>query len=233
MILLKKKIIIAIDGYSSCGKSSFAKLIASDLDYIHLDSGAMYRAVALFAFRKGLTEEKQFNEAEFKNSLSDINISFKNTHGENHTFLNDEDVEKEIREVEVSAAASTISKIREVREHLVRMQQEMGKYKEIVMDGRDIGTVVFPDAEVKIFMTADMNIRAKRRYEELKAKGISGSFEEISENIELRDNQDTQREISPLRQAEDAVVLDNSSMSFDEQMVWFRHLLEKKNLLVT
>ena len=231
MTLLKKEIIIAIDGYSSCGKSSFARLIASDLGYIYIDSGAMYRAIALSAIRKGLSGESRFNDPDFINTLSDNRISFKNIKGENRTFLNGEDVEKEIRKVEIAYAASTISKLREVREYLVDLQQTMGTEKGIVMDGRDIGTVVFPDAEIKIFMTAGTNIRAKRRFEELKEKGIAAGFEEVLKDIEARDKQDSERAISPLRQAENAVVLDNSYMTIDEQMTWFGQLLEKKNLL--
>ena len=231
IILLKKKIIIAIDGYSSCGKSSFAKLIASDLQYIYLDSGAMYRAIALWAIKKGYLNENGYNDPDFIKNLPENNISFKNINGENRTFLNGEDVEKEIRKVDIAYAASTISKVREVREYLVSLQQAMGTEKGIVMDGRDIGTVVFPDAEVKIFMTAETNIRVKRRFDELKEKGISASFEEVVKDIEARDKQDTEREISPLRQAVDAVVLDNSHMTFKEQMIWFRQLVKKKKLL--
>ncbi len=231
MVSLKKKIIVAIDGYSSCGKSSFAKLIASELGYIHLDSGAMYRAVALFAIRKNLIDANYINSVELINSLSEIGISFINRNDESFTLLNGENVEQEIREVEVSSIASTISKIGEVREYLVGLQQMMGKDKGIVMDGRDIGTVVFPGAEIKIFMTASMEVRTKRRYDELKSKGIKARLGEVTENIKMRDEQDTTRKISPLRQAEDAILLDNSSMTFEEQMVWFEHILNKKNLL--
>ncbi len=231
MISLKKKIIVAIDGYSSCGKSSFAKLIAYDLGYLYLDSGSMYRAVALFALNKGYIEKKQINQAELIKSLPEIHISFNHKKGDNHILLNDKNIESEIRSVEVSSMASTISKIAEVRSLLVRMQQDMGKEKGMVMDGRDIGTVVFPNAEIKIFMTADMNVRAKRRYDELISKGIPVSFEEVLEDIKTRDNQDKNREISPLRQAEDATLLDNSYMTFDDQMNWFHQLLTDRKLL--
>ena len=231
MISLKHKIVVTIDGYSSCGKSSFAKLIAVELNYVYVDSGAMYRAVALYAIRKELVNENKINIDKLSAHLPEIQIRFITHKAENYTFLNSENVEKEIRTIEVSSVASEISKIAQIREHLVQMQQYMGKKKGIVMDGRDIGTVVFPKAEVKIFMKADITVCAKRRYTELKVKGIHASLDEISRNIKERDEQDSNREISPLRQAEDAVVLDNSHMTFDEQMIWFRQLLFQKNLL--
>ena len=232
MIQLKNKIIVAIDGYSSCGKSSFARLIASQMGYIHLDSGAMYRAVAFFAIGNNLFKEYQFIQAELLKKLPDIQISFKNIEAENHTFLNGKDIEKEIRSVEIASAASTVSKIAGVRKYLVGLQQEMGNEKGIVMDGRDIGTVVFPNAEVKIFMTARMEVRVKRRYDELRNKGITTNYNDVQIDIMTRDKQDTGRAISPLRQAEDAILLDNSFMTFEEQMVWFGQVLADKDLLL-
>jgi cytidylate kinase len=232
MIVLKKKIIVAIDGYSSCGKSSFARLIASSLHYIHLDSGAMYRAVALYALLEGLITDNQCNITELINKLSGIELTYSIVRDESHICLNGRDIEKEIRTIEISSIASTISKIGPVREYLVRLQQSLGKNKGIVMDGRDIGTVVFPDAEIKIFMTADLEVRTTRRYLELKEKKIVTSRAEVSKDINMRDNQDSTRKISPLRKADDAVVLDNSKMTFDEQMVWFRHLVKEKDLLI-
>jgi cytidylate kinase len=231
MINLRNKIIIAIDGYSSCGKSSFARRIAKELNYLYLDSGAMYRTVALNAQRSGWINGKKIDFINLIDSLKDIKISFRNLEGENQAFLNDQNVEKEIRGVEVSAFVSEISKIPEVRKHLVLLQQELGKDKGIVMDGRDIGTVVFPKAEIKLFMTADPAVRAKRRYDELKTKGISASLEEITQNINERDFQDINRGISPLTKAIDAILLDNSYMNFEDQMKWFIKLLYNKDLV--
>jgi cytidylate kinase len=231
MVILTNKLIIAVDGYSSCGKSSFAKLIAQYLSYLYLDSGAMYRTVALFAIRNHLIKEFRIDIPALVRQLSHIHISFKTIDGEYYTFLNGENIEMEIRGVEVSSVVSEISKIPEVRAHLVQLQQAMGKDKGIVMDGRDIGTVVFPDAEIKIFMKADTAVRARRRYEELKAKGIEASLEEIRKNINERDYLDMNRKVSPLAQASDAVVLDNSNMSFEQQMEWFRKLLVERGYL--
>jgi cytidylate kinase len=231
MIRLQKKIIVAIDGYSSCGKSSFARLIARELDYIHLDSGAMYRAVTFYALQKGCISEKKINIPMLIANLSQIHVSFRNQRGNNYTYLNEEPVESAIRGVEVSSMVSEISKLPEVRKHLVKLQQQMGNDKGIVMEGRDIGTVVFPDAEIKIFMTADTSVRAKRRYDELRAKGMSVSIEEITRNITERDDLDIHREISPLVKADDAVVLDNSHMTFGGQMNWFRELLIRRKLV--
>jgi cytidylate kinase len=231
MITLRKKIIVAVDGYSSCGKSSFAKLIARVLDYLYLDSGAMYRAVTLYALRHGWINDKIINANMLIANLKHVTISFKINKGENQTYLNDEQVEQDIRGVEVSSVVSEISKIPEVRKHLVQLQQKIGKNKGIVMDGRDIGTVVFPAAEVKIFMTANAAVRAKRRYDELKAKGLGASIDEIAKNIGERDYQDIHRKVSPLVQAKDAVVLDNSTMTFEDQMTWFRQLLKQRNLI--
>ena len=229
---LKKKIVVAIDGFSSCGKSTYAKLIAKELDYIFIDTGAMYRSVSLFAIRQQLVKEKTIDTTELISRLNEIRITFKHdSTGKICTFLNDENVEEAIRGVEVSQLVSEVSTIKEVRGHLVAQQQKMGKEKGIVMDGRDIGTVVFPDAEIKIYMTASAKVRAQRRYDELTQKGILVSFEEIQKNIEERDYTDIHRKESPLKKARDAIELDNSHMSFAEQMQWFKALIIKKNLL--
>jgi cytidylate kinase len=227
---MNKKIIIAIDGYSSSGKSTFAKRIAKELNYIYIDSGAMYRAVTLYCMRQGFIGEGKLNIAGILQEINDIHIEFVYSPDidEHETFLNSENVEKEIRGIEVSAYVSSISKIPEVRERMVELQRQIGIFKGIVMDGRDIGTVVFPDAELKIFMTASVDIRAKRRYDELINKGVSVNLEEIRRNIVARDITDENRDISPLRRADDAVVLDNSRMTVEEQMKWVHRLIEKK-----
>lgn len=225
-----KKIVIAIDGYSSSGKSSFAKRIASQLGYIFIDTGAMYRAVTLYAMQKGLIGKDGKVDAEaVAESLPDINIVFRynSQHEASDIYLNGQNVEKEIRNIEVSNNVSTISQIPEVREQLVRLQQEMGAEKGVVMDGRDIGTVVFPDAELKIFMTADPEVRAMRRYKELLEKGEKVSLEEIIENIRKRDNADITRTVSPLKKAPDALTLDNSRMSVEEQWAWVNEKINK------
>jgi cytidylate kinase len=224
-----KKIIIAVDGYSSCGKSTFAKAIAYELNYIYVDSGAMYRAVALYCLRNGIIINNETDYEALIKSLGLINIEFRfNKQTQNcETFLNNNNVERDIRSVEVSEVVSLISKIREVRAKILKLQREMGEKKGIVMDGRDIGTVVFPDAELKIFMTADVDVRAKRRYDELKEKGVEVSFEEIKKNIQERDDLDVSRKVSPLLKAEDAVELDNSNMTPDEQMDWFRTIISR------
>jgi cytidylate kinase len=231
MTKLNKKVIIAIDGYSSCGKSSFAKLIASKLNYMYLDSGGMYRAVALYAMRHKMIHYNEVDIEKLTDSLSDIEIRFTKDHYGFSTWLNGENVEKEIRGPAVSSTVSAVSKIREVRLRLVQIQQKMGENKGIVMDGRDIGTVVFPKAEIKIFMIADTKVRAQRRYEELMTKGINARLEEITANIEERDYQDIHREISPLLKADDAFVLDNSHLNFDQQMLWFENILKEKGLV--
>jgi cytidylate kinase len=231
MMVLRKKIIIAIDGYSSCGKSSFAKLIALQLHYLYLDSGAMYRAVALYAMRNKLMAGNDVDIDKLNSCLSEINIDFAKDQNGFYTLLNGENIEKEIRGVAVSTSVSAISKIRQVRQRLVQIQQKMGQNKGIVMDGRDIGTVVFPQAEIKVFMIADAKVRAQRRFDELVTKGIAASLEEIKANIEARDYQDIHRELSPLIQAEDSFVLDNSYMTFDEQMLWFENILQAKGLV--
>jgi cytidylate kinase len=227
---MEKRLIIAIDGYSSCGKSTFARLIAKELNYIFIDSGAMYRAVTLFCIRKNFIGKGGLNTGGVLSELKDIHIDFiyNPDINEYETFLNSENVEKEIRSMEVAAHVSRISQIPEVRARMVELQRQIGVSKGIVMDGRDIGTVVFPDAEIKIFMTASVDIRAKRRHDELKGKGIAIDFKEIKRNITARDIADENRDISPLRRADDAIILDNSRMSVEEQMSWVKHIIEKK-----
>ena len=210
-----KKIIVAIDGYSSCGKSTLAKALAGRLGYAYVDSGAMYRAATLYLLRHGIgIGEEDAVEA----ALDDIHIRFERNPSGNRTLLNGADVEEQIRSMEVSAVVSEVSAISPVRRAMVRQQQNMGKHKGIVMDGRDIGTVVFPDAELKIFLTAAKEIRVARRYRELKAKGIDISLGEVEENLAHRDLIDSTRDDSPLRQAEDAVVLDNSHLTPEQQL---------------
>jgi cytidylate kinase len=217
-----KKIIIAIDGHSSCGKSTMAKSLAKRLGYVYIDTGAMYRVVTLVALRKGWIENKIPDTQKIINGLKDIKITFKwdEQAGKNTTFLNGENVEDEIRQLEVSENVSPISTIAEVRHEMVRQQRENGKNKGIVMDGRDIGTVVFPDAELKIFMTASPEIRAQRRYLELTEKGDKVNFEEILANVEGRDKIDSTRAVSPLKQAGDALILDNSELTREQQLDW-------------
>ncbi len=226
---MKKKIVIAIDGYSSCGKSTFAKAIAKELNYIYIDSGAMYRAVTLYSMRKGFIKNGIPYKPGIINDLDNIKIDFiyNPGSGESEIHLNSENVEKEIRSIEVSSHVSAVSTIPEVRTRMVALQREIGAQKGIVMDGRDIGTVVFPDAELKIFMTASADIRAKRRHDEMTGKGLKVSFEEVRRNIVSRDITDENRDISPLRRADDAVVLDNSRMTVEEQMIWVRSLIDR------
>lgn len=218
-----RKIVIALDGFSSCGKSTFAKAIAARLGYIFIDTGAMYRAVTLHALQSGAIAGGVVDEEAIVRLLDDIAITFRFNplRGASDIYVNGELVEGKIRTIEVSNFVSAVSSIREVREKLVAMQQEMGRSRGVVMDGRDIGTVVFPDAELKIYMTADARVRAERRYAELQAKGDDVSFDEVLENVISRDKADMSRKISPLRQAEDAIVLDNSYMTVEEQMAWF------------
>ncbi|MGD0342744.1 MAG: (d)CMP kinase [Bacteroidales bacterium] len=227
---MEKKLIIAIDGYSSCGKSTFAKAIATELKYIYVDSGAMYRAVTLFCMKKGYVGRDGLDLNGILEDLKDIHIGFVYNPDilEYETFLNCENVETEIRGIEVSSFVSRISQIPEVRTHMVELQRQIGVFKGIVMDGRDIGTVVFPDADIKIFMTASVDIRAKRRFDELKGKNADVDFEEIKRNIIARDIADENRDISPLRRADDAIVLDNSRMTVEEQMKWVNEIIEKK-----
>lgn len=225
----KRDIIIAIDGYSACGKSTFAKAIARELNYIYVDSGAMYRVITLFCLRNNLIKEKWVDKEELKRKLYSIQIGFKYNQALNRfeTYLNNENVEEEIRSVIVSNNVSPVSKIKEVREKLVEIQRGLGAKKGIVMDGRDIGSVVFPEAEIKIFLTATPAVRAQRRYDEMIEKGLDASFHDIEKNIRERDYIDENREISPLIRAKDAIILDNSNMSVDEQMIWFRGILKK------
>lgn len=212
---MDKQIVIAIDGHSSCGKSTMAKALAKKLNYLYIDSGAMYRAVTLYCLQNDIdTEDTNTIEKELPN----IHINFKQIEGLNTTFLNGKNVEQEIRSMQVSKNVSQVSKIASVRNHLVKLQQEMGKDKGIVMDGRDIGTVVFPDSKLKIFMTADPEIRAKRRLLELEQKGEKIDFESVLENLKMRDEIDSNRKIAPLRQAPDARVLDNSHLNQEEQL---------------
>ncbi|MBK7133353.1 MAG: (d)CMP kinase [Bacteroidales bacterium] len=227
---MNKRLIIAIDGYSSCGKSTFAKSVAKELNYIFIDSGAMYRAVTLYSMRHNYINSNEVNVPAIVAEVKNIYIDFiYNPDIEGYeTFLNSENVEKEIRSMDVSAHVSRISQIYEVRARLVELQREIGIAKGIVMDGRDIGTVVFPDADIKIFMTASVDIRAKRRFDELKAAGVTVDFEEIKRNIVARDIADENRDISPLRRADDAIVLDNSRMTVEEQMVWIKKIIDSK-----
>ena len=224
-----KKIVIAIDGYSSCGKSTMAKDLAREVGYIYVDTGAMYRAVTLFAMRNGVFDANDnIDEARLEALLPDVKLTFKLNSETKlpEVCLNGECVERDIRTLEVSQHVSPIAALPFVREKLVEQQQAMGKEKGIVMDGRDIGTVVFPDAELKIFVTASAEIRAQRRFKELEAKGMPANFDEILQNVEQRDYIDTHRETSPLRQADDALVLDNSHLTIADQKVW---LMEKFN----
>ena len=218
-----KKIIIAIDGFSSCGKSTFAKSIAARLGYIFIDTGAMYRAVTLYALEHGAIRSGIADEERIVALLPEIAITFRFNpqRGASDIYVNGDLVEGKIRTIEVSNCVSAVSSIREVREKLVAMQQQMGERRGVVMDGRDIGTVVFPDAELKIYMTADPKVRAERRYAELRAKGDEVSFDEVLDNVISRDKADMSRAISPLRKADDAVVLDNSRMKVGVQMEWF------------
>lgn len=220
-----KKITIAIDGYSSCGKSTMAKSLAKNLGYIYVDSGAMYRAVTLFALREGLFTEEGIAEQKLEALLPNINISFVNDEatGKPQTYLNGECVENEIRNMEVSSHVSPIAALGFVREAMVKLQQLMGEKKGIVMDGRDIGTTVFPNAELKIFVTASAEVRAQRRFDELKAKGEVANYEDILKNVVERDYIDMHREVSPLKQADDAILLDNSNMTIEEQQEWLQN----------
>ena len=226
-----KKIVIAIDGYSSCGKSTMAKDLAREVGYIYVDTGAMYRAVTLFAMRNNLFDGKGNVEAErLEQLLPQVQISFKlNAEtGRPEACLNGEVVENQIRSLEVSQHVSPVAALPFVRAKLVEQQQAMGRDKGIVMDGRDIGTVVFPDAELKIFVTATAEIRAMRRYKELQAKGMPADFDYILKNVEERDYIDTHRATSPLRQADDALLLDNSNLTIAEQKQWLMKMFEER-----
>lgn len=223
-----QKIIVAIDGHSSCGKSTIAKDVAIRFGYIFIDSGAMYRAVTLFALRNKLIVDGELHVSKLINHLQEIEIEFRynSEMQKSETYLNGENIEDEIRQLPVSQNVSLVATIPEVRKALVHLQQEMGRNKGIVMDGRDIGTVVFPSAELKLFITATAEIRAKRRFDELTAKGETISFIEILQNVQERDRIDSSREVSPLRKADDAILLDNSNMSREEQLQWVVEKME-------
>ncbi|MBR1548017.1 MAG: (d)CMP kinase [Prevotella sp.] len=216
-----KKITIAIDGHSSCGKSTMAKDLAREVGYVYVDTGAMYRCVTLYALRNGLfNADGSIKETELKAQMDNIRIDQRLVDGKTITYLNGEDVEREIRSLEVSNHVSPIATLAFVRTALVAQQQRMGAEGGIVMDGRDIGTVVFPNAELKIFVTASAEVRAQRRYDELKQKGMPADYADILKNVQERDYIDSHREVSPLRQAEDAILLDNSNMTISEQKEW-------------
>ena len=224
-----KKITIAIDGYSSCGKSTMAKDLAREVGYIYIDSGAMYRAVTLYCLENQLFTAEGIDTARLEADMPSIQISFQLNPetGRPMTYLNGVNVEDRIRTMEVSNRVSPVAALPFVREALVKLQQDMGKEKGIVMDGRDIGTTVFPEAELKIFVTASAEVRAQRRYDELKAKGQEASFEEILANVKERDYIDQNREVSPLRKADDAILLDNSHLTIEEQKRWLKERFEE------
>ena len=226
-----KKITIAIDGFSSCGKSTMAKDLAKKLGYVYVDTGAMYRAVTLYAMRNGLfNADGSVKTADLERQMSKINITFKlNKRAERpDTYLNNELVENDIRTLEVSNHVSQIAAVPFIREAMVAQQQRMGKDKGVVMDGRDIGTTVFPEAELKVFVTASAEVRAQRRYDELKEKGMPADFNDILKNVQERDYIDSHREVSPLRKAPDAIELDNSHMTITEQSAWLMEQVEQK-----
>ncbi len=227
-----KKITITIDGLSSCGKSTMARQLAKKIGYIYIDTGAMYRAVTLYALQNNIIKENKIEKDRLKKALSHLEIKFKLNKETSlpETYLNGVNVEKEIRSMQVSEQVSQIATLDFVRETLVNQQQKMGKDKGIVMDGRDIGTTVFPDAELKIFVQASPEVRAKRRYDELKAKNIESDYDQILANVTQRDEIDMNRTISPLRPAKDALILDNSDLTIEEQNEW---LLEKFNEVIS
>ena len=224
-----KKITIAIDGFSSCGKSTMAKALARNIGYLYFDSGAMYRAVALYCMQNGLIGSKGIDTATLQERITQIHITFEADPETMNsiTFLNGVNVEHEIRTIEVSQLVSKVAALDFVRSEMVNQQREMGKSKGIVMDGRDIGTTVFPDAEMKVFVTASAEVRAKRRYDELAARGDNPDYNEILENVQQRDHLDQTREVSPLKQADDALLLDNSGMTREEQMEWLIDVYKK------
>ncbi len=227
--MLIPDIIIAIDGYSSTGKSSFARLIATEFSFLYLDSGAMYRGVTLYAIEKGLVDNNgNVDTHTLAAALPDLDVHFTGSPSGSLTYLGDRCIEQEIRSLAVSGKVSPVSAVPQVREYVDRKLREFGSRKRVVMDGRDIGTTVFPDAELKIFMTADPMIRAERRAAELRAKGEDATIEEVLKNLEERDYIDSHRETSPLRKAEDALVLDNSHMTMKDQMDWVRKVVEER-----
>lgn len=224
---MTSKINIAIDGYSSCGKSTVAKALAHHLNYVYVDSGAMYRAVSLFAMQNGYVKNDELDKTGLIGHLDGLYITFRYNvdNGKNETHINGINVEREIRTMQVSRWVSPVAELQEVRQKLVKQQQRMAEVKGIVMDGRDIGTVVLPDAELKIFMTADPKVRAQRRYDELISGGATTTYEEVLQNLKERDRIDTQRTTDPLRQASDAIVLDNTLLTMDEQFQFIlRHV---------
>lgn len=228
-----RKIIVAIDGHSSCGKSTVAKDLAKVLSIAYIDTGAMYRAVTLYALRNNLIDNDIVDEKGIVESLSNISVSFtlNSETKSNETFLNGKNVEKDIRTLEVSNKVSYVSAIGSVRKQLVEWQRDMGSKQSVVMDGRDIGTVVFPNADIKIFMTASDEVRAKRRYDELTSKGENVTMDEVLNNIKERDYIDSTRAESPLRKAEDAILLDNSKMSIEDQFNWIIKKMRSKMLI--
>ena len=215
-----KKIIIAMDGHSSCGKSTMAKTLAKKIGYTYIDTGAMYRAVTLYAMRRGFISKNGIDEESLRRELPQIKISFGHDNGQQYTILNGENVERQIRGMEVSGNVSPISAIGFVREAMVELQREMGRKGAIIMDGRDIGSTVFPNAELKIFVTASDEIRARRRYDELAMKGENPVYEDVLKNVRERDYIDSHRAVSPLRKADDAIVLDNSDLTLEQQDEW-------------
>lgn len=216
---MDKKITIAVDGFSSCGKSTLAKQLAAKLGYVYIDSGAMYRAVTLYALRNNMIVDEELDTKKLIASLDDVKIHFElNANGEPQTFLNGTNVEREIRKIYVSQWVSPVAAVPEVRHVMVAQQQKMGEAKGVVMDGRDIGTTVFPNAELKIFVTAEVDVRAQRRYDEMLSKGEPADMNEVKQNLQERDRIDQSRAESPLRKADDAVVLDNSHITRDEQL---------------
>ncbi len=227
------KITVAIDGYSSCGKSTLAKALAQKLNYNYIDTGAMYRAVTIYCLRNKIITPNGVDLLKLKNSLNDIEVSFKYNHvsKSSEVFLNGEHVDKEIRSMEVANHVSIIASIKEVREKMVTLQREMGKYKGVIMDGRDIGSFVFPNAELKLFMTADNAVRTQRRLDELSSKGEYYTFEDVRHNLEKRDNDDTTRKENPLIQAKDAIVLDNTDLTKEDQLEFVIKLID--DLLLT
>lgn len=222
------KIIVAIDGYSSCGKSTIARALASRLGYAYIDSGAMYRCVTLYALQKGMIKDKVFLDEEIISILPEIHISFHfNAHTKSSdTFLNEVNVERKIRSLEVAEIVSKVSTVKDVRTHMVALQRKMGKDKGIVMDGRDIGTNVFPNAELKIFMTADMDVRISRRLDELTSKGMHVNYEDIKRNLLERDHDDTHRKENPLIKATDAIILDNTDLTKEEQLEFAAKIIQ-------
>ena len=226
-----KKIIVAIDGFSSCGKSTMAKTLARETGYIYVDTGAMYRAVSLFCIRNGWMTDSELNTAAIEKHIAEIQLEFRtNENGKAEMYMNGENIEKEIRTLDVANGASKVSTLGAVRRELVRQQQKMGKKKGIVMDGRDIGTVVFPEAELKIFLTASAEVRAQRRWDEMRTKGENVSYEEVLANVIERDFRDQNRDESPLRKAVDAIEIDNTTLQPNEQQEILRQLFERKLL---